>query len=311
MSEEKGKYSARSSQDSAWKDVLDTYFKEFMEFFYPDIANKIDWSHRYIALDKEMQSITADAMVGKKIVDKLFKVRCLDGQEETVLIHVEAQGQKEEAFPKRLFQYYYRLFDNHDGQSILTLTVLTDDNKSWYPKKYQREVLGFSVLSFNFQVCKLLDYQNYKEDLEKTNNPFGLVVLVHLAAIETRRNPQARYKLKFSLTRLLLKKGHNKDYIINLFKVIDWGLVLPPDLKIQYNNAIEQLKEEKGMSYVLSAVRDEIEKNHQSWLQQGLQQGRREEDFVIAKKMLARGYNRKDIKELLELSDQDLFNLED
>lgn len=44
--------------------------------------------------------------------------------------------------------------------------------------------------------------------------------------------------------------------------------------------------------------------------QEGLQQGRREEDFIIAKKMLARGYEHNAIKDLLELSDQDLLCLE-
>ncbi|WP_050763965.1 hypothetical protein [Rickettsiella grylli] len=139
--------------------------------------------------------------------------------------------------------------------------------------------------------------------------------MVQLAAIENKRNPKGRYEMKSKITRLLLKKGYKKDYILNLFKVIDWGLVLPPDLKIQYNNEIEQLKGEKGMGYVLSAVREEVEKNHQAWLQkgleQGLEQGRREEDFVIAKKMLAKRINPSLIKEITGLSDQDLLILEE
>lgn len=35
---------------------------------------------------------------------------------------------------------------------------------------------------------------------------------------------------------------------------------MAPDLKIQYNNDIEQLKKGEGMSYVLSTVREEVEK---------------------------------------------------
>jgi recombination-promoting nuclease RpnB len=45
--------------------------------------------------------------------------------------------------------------------------------------------------------------------------------------------------------------------------------------------------------------------------QKGLQQGRREEDFVIAKRMLARGSDREFIKDVTGLSDQDLLSLED
>jgi hypothetical protein len=127
-----------------------------------------------------------------------------------------------------------------------TLAILTDGNNSWHSKNYQKQVLGLPILSFNFQTNKLLDYQKDKKVLEETVNPFGIVVLVQLAAIETKGNPQSRYEMKARITRLLFKKGFKRDSILNLFKVIDWGLVLPPDLKIQYNNDIEQLKGEEG-----------------------------------------------------------------
>jgi recombination-promoting nuclease RpnB len=45
--------------------------------------------------------------------------------------------------------------------------------------------------------------------------------------------------------------------------------------------------------------------------QKGLQQGRREEDFVIAKRMLDMGADRDFIKKATQLSDQDLLSLED
>ena len=123
----------RANHDSAWKDILDAYFKEFMEFFYPKIAKGMDWRHRYISLDKELQSITTNAMIGKTYVDKLVKVNALSGQEEVILIHIEIQGQKEENFSKRLFHYYCKLFSKYD-QSILTLAILTDGNRTWHPK---------------------------------------------------------------------------------------------------------------------------------------------------------------------------------
>ncbi|TLY47050.1 MAG: hypothetical protein E6K54_07360 [Gammaproteobacteria bacterium] len=313
MSEKK----QRANHDSAWKDILDVYFKEFMEFFYPVIAKKIDWSTNYEALDKELQTITTTATIGKRFVDKLFKVKTLEGHEEVILIHVEIQGKKEEEFSLRLFQYYYRLFEKH-GHSILTLAILTDGNTNWHPKNYQKQVLGLSILNFNFQTNKLLDYRKNKQELETTINPFGIVVLVQLAAIETKGNPQGRYEMKNKITRLLLKKGYKKDYILNLFKVIDWGLVLPPDLKFQYNNDIEQLKGEEGMSYVLSAVREEIEKNHQSWLQQGLQQGIEQGEqskalaiATIARNLLKQKVALSTIKTATGLSERELLELED
>ena len=75
MSEKK----QRANHDSAWKDILDVYFKEFMEFFYPKIAKEMDWGVPYETLDNELQSITTESMIGKTFVDKRIKIKSLKG----------------------------------------------------------------------------------------------------------------------------------------------------------------------------------------------------------------------------------------
>ena len=296
----------RANHDSAWKDILDSFFKEIMEIFYSETAEETDWAAGYETLDKELQTISTDAMAGKRFVDKLFKVKTLEGQEEVILIHIEIQGKKEDKFPLRLFQYYYRLFEKR-GESILTLAILTDENSSWHPKSYQKQVLGFPVLNFNFQTNKLLDYKEAQKNLEDKNNPFATVVLAHLAFIDTKNDPENRFWMKFKLTRRLYDKGYSKDYVLNLFKVIDWVLVLPRELALEYKNKIHELEEEKRVSYITS-----IEQlGREEGLQQGLQQGRKEEDLVIAKRMLGMGADRDFIKKATQLSDQDLLSLED
>ncbi len=77
-------------QDSAWKDVLDALFPEFMQFFFPDIHRDIDWQKGFQFLDKELQKLIKDSKTGKRFVDKLVKVNLLDGSEELLLIHVPA-----------------------------------------------------------------------------------------------------------------------------------------------------------------------------------------------------------------------------
>ena len=95
--------------DSAWKDILNVWFPEFMVFLYPELSAKIDWSAGYETLDKELQTITTQAMLGNRFVDKLMKVKSKQGKELWILLHIEVQGKKETHFEKRLFEYYYRL----------------------------------------------------------------------------------------------------------------------------------------------------------------------------------------------------------
>jgi len=40
--------------DSPWKNILESYFEEFMQFFFPDAAKDIDWSPGYEFWDKEL-----------------------------------------------------------------------------------------------------------------------------------------------------------------------------------------------------------------------------------------------------------------
>jgi hypothetical protein len=312
----------RANHDSAWKDILEVYFKEFMEFFYPEIAQKIDWRTPYESLDNELQSITTDAMIGKTFVDKLIKIKSLAGREEVVLIHVEVQGQKEEKFSKRLFQYYCKLFTKYD-QSILTLAILTDSNRSWHPANYQKKVFGFSVLTFNFKTHKLLDYQDKKPELEISSNPFAMVVLVHLIFLETKKDLKARFLMKLRLTRLLYERGCGRDYVINLLKVIDWALVISPDLELEYKETLHKLEEEQNMAYVTSFERLGIEKGlqqgRQQGLQEGLQEGRQEgrqegerhKALVIAKNLLKQNISWSVIQSATGLSEQELALEED
>lgn len=65
-----------------------------MAFFYPELYAQIDWSAGYETLDKELQAITTQSMLGKRFVDKLIKVKSLKGTELWVLLHIEVQGEK-------------------------------------------------------------------------------------------------------------------------------------------------------------------------------------------------------------------------
>jgi hypothetical protein len=70
--------------DSPWKDVLEAYFQDFMQFFFPDIHAEIDWSRGYEFLDQELSQIVRDADLGKRLADKLVKVWKLNGEETWV-----------------------------------------------------------------------------------------------------------------------------------------------------------------------------------------------------------------------------------
>lgn len=141
-------------------------------------------------LDKELQQVVRDAEFGRRYVDKLAKVWRKDGTEQWVLAHIEIQGQYEAAFDERMYTYHYRLFDRY-RRRIASFAVLTDDNPTWQPGKYESQLWG-CTLSFVFPVAKLTEYKAQWAMLETSNNPFAIVVMAHLKTQETRHRTDER-----------------------------------------------------------------------------------------------------------------------
>ena len=142
--------------DSPWKEILESYFPDFMAFFFPQAHQAIDWPKGYESLDKELQQIVRDAELGKRLADKLMKVWRLNGEEQIVLIHTEIQASHDPAFAKRMYTYNYRLFDRYD-RPVVSLAVLGDESQASRPDTYRYTLWGCEV-GIRFPAIKLIDY---------------------------------------------------------------------------------------------------------------------------------------------------------
>jgi hypothetical protein len=263
-----------SDYDSPWKEILENYFREFLQFFFPVIEAGINWSAGYEFLDKELQQIMPDADIGRCLVDKLVKVWRIGGEEIWVLIHIEVQGQVDPHFERRMYIYNYRLFDRYN-HAVCSLAVLADERQKWRPRKFHYDIWGCKV-TLEFPTVKLLDYRKRLPELETSSNPFAIVVLAHLKMLETRKYPQERLQWKFTLAKTLYKRGFSRQDILELLRFIDWVMTLPAELEQQFRGAINQFEEESKMQYVTTFERAGIEQGMQQGIQQGMQQGMRQ-----------------------------------
>ncbi len=247
------KSSAKNEFDSPWKNILELLLENFFEFFFPKAHSEIDWGRGFEFLDKEFQKILRDAEVGSRLADKLVKVWTKDDTEVWVLLHVEVQGDRELGFSERMFIYYYRIYDRYRCK-IASLAILTDGNPNWRPQRFSSELWNCRM-SFDYPVVKLMDYCDKWSYLEKSSNPFAIVVMAHLLAKQTKNDNDRRLAVKVDLTRRLYKKGYKKESIINLFLFIDWVMNLPRDLEQKFREEIEQYEELSKMRYVSSIER--------------------------------------------------------
>lgn len=169
-----------------------------------------------------------------------------------------------------MYIYNYRLFDRHQKR-VISLAVLADEDPNWRPSSYNYQLGGCRV-SLDFPIAKLLDYEPSWSSLETSKNPFAIVVMAHLKSKATKREADNRLQWKLSLVKMLLESGFSRQDIRQLFRFIDWIMVLPEDLARSFKTEIRSYEEAKKMRYVTSIER--LAK--QEGLEEGLQEGRQE-----------------------------------
>ena len=238
----------KADYDSPWKEALDHYFERCLAFFFPRVHAEIDWARGFEMLDKELQPIVRRSRHGRQYVDKLVKVYLKSGEERWILVYVEVQASREGGFPERMYVYNTRLFDRY-GHEVISLAILADDDPAWRPNRYETARWGFRTLT-EFPVVKLLDYAPQYEELEADPNPFAMVVLAHLKALETRRSPAERYTWKVRLVKGLYGRGMDPEDERRLFRFIDWVLELPEPLEERFKAENDALQKEKHMPFM-------------------------------------------------------------
>jgi hypothetical protein len=241
---------------------------------FPLAFDAIDWTREPTFLDKELQQVRREAEHGRQAVDKLVQVYRHDGTNAWVLIHIEVQSQPQATFAERMFTYHYRLFDRFN-RPIVSLAILGDEQENWRPHEYATDLWGYGI-RFTFRAVKLLDYRPQLGQLGASPNPFAIIVLAHLSAQETRRDPEARLREKLAVMRRLYALGYSREQTLRLFRFIDWVMRLPDDLDRQFWKVWRAYEEEKQMRYVTSVERIGREEGRQEGLQEGLQKGREE-----------------------------------
>ena len=277
---------ASTPLDSPWKEVVETYFQDFIAFFFPDAHAAIDWQRGFEFLDQELRQVVRDAELGKRIVDKLVKVYLRDGAETWLLLHIEIQNQYEADFAERIYVYNYRIYDKY-RRNVVSLVVLGDERANWRPQQFRSGLLGCQI-QFTFPSVKLLDFAQALETLEENANPFAVVVQAHLKANQTRNKSQERLQGKLSITRRLYRQGYTREDVLNLYQFIDWVMTLPEALEQQFLQAVRQLEEENKMPYITSAERFGLEQGLEQGLQQGLEQGMQREGANVVLRQLNR-----------------------
>ena len=97
--------------------------------------------------------------------------------------------------------------------------------------------------------------------------------MAYLQMMETRGDARQRFDWKLTLTDMLYQRSHSQRDIIALYRFLDWVMILPEDLQIQFDEEARRLREGDRMPYLSSIERRAVERGMQQGPQPGLQQG--------------------------------------
>ncbi len=128
---------ANQEYDSPWKEAIENYFQECLEFFFPLAANNIDWQRGYIFLDKELQRIVRDAELGSRYVDKLLELQPRWAELEAsnnpfatvAMAHLKAKATSQNAQERQRWKLYLtkRLYERgYEREQIINLFRFID-----------------------------------------------------------------------------------------------------------------------------------------------------------------------------------------
>ncbi len=180
--------------DRLFKELLTTFFVEFVDLFFPELAAYMD-AGSITFLDKE---VFTDVTQGERHeADVVVQVTFRD-QPLCFLIHVEAQAQPEADFPRRMFRYFARLHEKY-GLPVYPIAVFSNDEpQRAEPDTYRIAFPDLDVLSFRFRVVQLnqLDWRGFAD----RTSPIAAALMAKM-----RMEPADRARVKLACLRMLAK----------------------------------------------------------------------------------------------------------
>ncbi|BAZ15281.1 hypothetical protein NIES4071_71530 [Calothrix sp. NIES-4071] len=256
--------------DGLFKKLLQNFFPEFIELFFPDISNY--WQRDSIQFLP--QEIITDIIDGeKKIVDILVQA-LFQNQEKLFIIHLEHQSYTPKVFNQRMFLYYIDLYKEYRLPIYPIVIYSHDAPLTQEPSSFQIDFPGWTPLKFEYRVVQLnqLDWQNFVN----TTNPVACALMSKM-----RMRAEDRPTVKLLSLQLLTSLGLNAAQIELISGFIGTYLKLNETEEAEFQEQIATI-EPKQQEQVMEIVTD--------WMERGMEQGMQREAASLVLRQLNRRF---------------------
>jgi hypothetical protein len=224
--------------DQLFKQLLTTFFLEFLELFAPELSIAIEPQ----SLEFLPQEYFTDIGAGKRRrMDIIVRLR-LKGRPNapesgrvSVVINCEHQSSSETDFHRRMFFYFAQLHRKY-LQTVYPIAIFSFDRPLRDEKNnYQVQAPGLQILDFNFLTIQLnqLSWRNYLQ----RPNPVAAALMAKMSIDPTDR-PQVKVECLRMMAKLNLDRA--RTFLISGF--IDNYLQLNSAEQVQFQAEVDKIK---------------------------------------------------------------------
>jgi len=158
-----------TKHDQLFKELINTFFEEFLEAFFPDVHDNIDF-HAIKPLSEEVYT---NVLKGSTRRLDIVVETTLKGTDVVVIVHIEPQSYKQDDFHERMYHYFSLLYNKYQ-KPIVPIAVFSY-KESWEKNQYTMEFPFFHVLTFNYMTLHLRK-KNWR-DYIRSDNPAAAALL--------------------------------------------------------------------------------------------------------------------------------------
>ncbi|GBF33131.1 hypothetical protein DCCM_2228 [Desulfocucumis palustris] len=288
----------RIDHDRLFKELLETFFAEFMVLFFPEAAQSIDLKQIKFLQQEIFTDITAGE---KRAVDILAETR-LKNESGLILVHVEPQAYEQKKFNQRMFIYFSRLYEKY-RRRILPVAVFSYDRVRDEPDSFG---LGFPFLAvLNFRFYKLELKKLHWREYIRSDSPVAAALLSKMGY-----EPEERIKVKLEFMRMLIRMQLDPARMELLAGFFETYLKLNHEEEEQYNLELGKL-DRKEVDQIMQITTSWHEKGRAEGIREGIKEGETKKALETARAALKKGLAEDVIIEITGLHAEDIKKLKD
>ena len=285
--------------DQLFKQLISTFFLEFLDLFAPALAANINRDNfEFLAQEYFTDIIEGD----RRAMDLVVRINLLRRPNEPeagkvwAIIDCEHQSSSEANFNRRMFFYFSQLHRKY-LEPVYPIAIFSfEEPKRQEQDKYQVRLPGLEVLEFNFLKIQL-NQLNWRDFL-KQQNPVAAALMSKM-----KIEPKDRAKVKVECLRAIANLKLDPARVSILSGFVDSYLRLNTVELSEFEGEVASIKKDAEKEGVMQIVT--------SWMEQGIEQGEQKEALRLVSRVLNRRVGELGAGEIDRLQQLSVARLED